>query len=50
MELAISIISLVTAIIALLAAVLPSASNLRRNAIDFCNKYNQIIESQNAVL
>ncbi len=42
MELAISIISLVTAIIALLAAVLPSASNLRRNAIDFCNKYNQM--------
>ena len=42
MELAISIISLVTAVIALLTAVLPSAFNTRRNSIEFFNKYYQM--------
>lgn len=41
MELAISIISLVTALIALLTSVLPSTLNMRRNVIDFRNKYDE---------
>ena len=45
MELAISIISLVTALIALLTSVLPSTLNMRRNVIDFRNKYDEFRSS-----
>lgn len=42
MELAISIISLITAIIALLSSILPTTLNMRRDVIEFNNKYNQM--------
>lgn len=50
MELAISIISLVTALIALLTSVLPSTLNMRRNVIDFRNKYDEFRSSVASVL
>lgn len=42
MELVISIISLITAIIALLTSVLPTALNTQHFSVEFDNKYNQL--------